>query len=139
MTQVRGEATGLKDRRAAEHRLQDAIRVLREQRQPISVILAEVDGSRGDQDVVAAAGVLQGNLRSEDFVGHWVGDELICILTRCTAQDATRIVDRCRDRVSLSCGVTEVRLAERSADTVDRASQLMRKSKAQGRNRVSAG
>ncbi|GEM_PF-6827759 len=139
MTQVRGVTNGLRDRRAAEHRLQEAIRTLREQRLPSTVILAEVDKSKGDPDVEAAAVVLQGSLRSDDFVARWVGDELICILSRCTVSDATKIVERCRERVSLSCGVTEVRLAERAVDTVDRASQLMRKSKAMGRNRISTG
>lgn len=129
----------LGDRRSAHLRLAEAVRCLRELRQPTAVILAEIDPGPGPGDVDAAAAALEGGLRLDDFVGRWVGDELICILPRCGVKDAEKVAERMRAKVPLSCGVTEVRIADRAEDTVERAGQLMRKSRAMGRNRISAG
>ncbi len=134
-----GPQSRIGDRRTAELRLEESAHLLREMRRPASILLAEVDQARGDGGVEAAARGLQTVLRTDDFVGQWVGDVLICILPNCRLRDAARIAERCLERVSLSCGATELRMAEHAADAVDRATQLMRKSRALGRNRVSAG
>ena len=123
----------------AEFRLDNSMRLLREQRWPTSILLVEVDSARGGLDLEGAASCLQQNLRSDDFVGHWSADILICIFPNCRLSSASHIASRCLDRASLSGGVTELRLAERPADAVDRAIQLMRKSRALGGNRVCAG
>lgn len=134
-----GPQTRVGDRRTAEFRLAESVKLLHELRRPTSILLAEVDHGGGAADPEEVARGLQAGLRTDDFVGRWVGDVLILIFPNCRLRDATRVAERCLERVSLSCGVTELRMAERAADAVDRASQLMRKSRTLGRNRVSAG
>lgn len=134
-----GPQSAIGDRRTAGFRLEQAAVQLREQRRPACILLAEVDPKHAAGEFASAARLLQAAVRTDDFVGHWVGDTLICILSNCRIKDAARIAERCLDRVGVSCGVTELRMAERAADAVDRALQLLRKSKHLGRNRVSAG
>lgn len=134
-----GPQTRVGDRRTAEFRLQESARLLRAERRPTSILLAEVDDSGRGAGIEEAARNLQGYLRTGDFLGNWVGDVLMMIFPNCRLTDAAHVAERCLEHASLSCGVTELRMAERVADAVDRAEQLMRKSKALGRNRVSAG
>lgn len=134
-----GPQSRIGDRRTAEYRLNESVQLLHELRRPTSILLAELDDGHSPAELESAARNLQASLRTDDFVGHWVGDVLICVFPNCRLRDAARVAERCLERVSLSCGVTELRMAERAADAIDRAGQLMRKSKALGRRRVSTG
>lgn len=80
--------TGLKNRRAFEHALQQRFAV--ESPEPFSVIMLDVDGLKqvndarghaaGDAVLKRVAGVLSANLRDADVVTRWGGDEFVLLL-----------------------------------------------------------
>jgi len=89
-----------------------------ERQLPISIIMADVNGlkmvndsmgyQRGDQLLKQTAGLLRENLRAEDIVARWGGDEFAVLLPQTSGEQAERICRRIREQSAQSCRDHEI-------------------------------
>jgi diguanylate cyclase (GGDEF)-like protein len=98
--------TGLRNRRAIEEYLHDALSAARRHALSLSLLVIDVDhfksfndmlGHRaGDAVLAHTARVLDGALRAEDAIGRWGGEEFLVVLPRTDEEGALRVTDRLR-------------------------------------------
>ncbi|HET6870120.1 MAG TPA: GGDEF domain-containing protein [Solirubrobacteraceae bacterium] len=98
--------TGLRNRRAIEEFLHDALSAARRHDHSLSLLVIDVDhfktfndrlGHRtGDAVLAHAARVLEGALRAEDAIGRWGGEEFLIVLPGTDEEGAVRATDRIR-------------------------------------------
>jgi diguanylate cyclase (GGDEF)-like protein len=98
--------TGLRNRRAIEQYLHDALSAARRHEQPLSLLVIDVDhfknfndrlGHRGGDVVLShAARVLDAELRAEDAIGRWGGEEFLVVLAGTDEEGAVRATERLR-------------------------------------------
>ncbi len=108
----------------------------------------------GDRVIQMVAATLQNNLRKNDILGRWGGDEFLVILNDLVTRDALKFIAKklCmlveNSRLDLpstnlattiSVGATLILPGDTIESVVDRADKLMYKSKKAGSNRVSVG
>jgi diguanylate cyclase (GGDEF)-like protein/PAS domain S-box-containing protein len=108
----------------------------------------------GDLALKTVAQTLLKNCRSFDLVGRWGGEEFVCVISK--LQDADQlaaIADRlrvlvesswitladCSLHLTISLGVTLARLQDTPENLIQRADDLMYRSKTAGRNRATFG
>lgn len=119
---------------------------------PISVLMIDVDHFKaindqhghaaGDRALRMVAKVIEGQLRKEQRIGRWGGDEFLVTLPDVDpnlAQDiAERIHARTRlvDCPPLSIGVASRQVGEETSHLVHRADQALYSAKHQGRDRI---
>ena len=99
----------MRNRRAIEEYLHDALSAARRHDLPLSVLVIDVDhfknfndtlGHRGGDTVLAhTARVLDGALRAEDAIGRWGGEEFLVVLPGTDEEGALHATERLRDRV----------------------------------------
>lgn len=155
--------TGLFNRRhVVACAAQPAARAWR-QRGPTAVLLADVDHFKriNDQHGHAAGDLILARIgqrlselaRSDDIVGRWGGEEFLLVLPNTTADQALALAERIRStcaadsvphgddalRVTLSFGVVAWARDEPFDAAVARADRALYRSKALGRDRVTAG
>ncbi|MEO9275275.1 diguanylate cyclase [Marinomonas sp. 5E14-1] len=128
-----------------------------EQIKEYCIILADIDHfksindnyghSTGDSVLCAAAHILQKNVRKNDIVARFGGEEFCIILPHTTSEKATQIAESLRhkielhdfDQVSLTCsfGISSTQFdAKTPRELIDQADEALFKSKANGRNLV---
>jgi len=107
----------------------------------------------GDKVLIKLAGTLQEEIRRQDILGRYGGDEFMIILPETTGEDAAALMERCRWKVekipyeedsgsspvsvTISAGIAEFTGGDHSIeDLIDRADRAMYKAKQNGRNRV---
>lgn len=105
----------------------------------------------GDLVLKMVAQTLVKSCRSFDLVGRWGGEEFVCVLSKLKDGDQiATIADRlrtlvesawisladCSLHVTVSLGTTLARIQDTPETLIQRAEDLMRRSKAAGRNRV---
>ena len=103
----------------------------------------------GDAVLLAAAEVLQRNVRRQDFVGRFGGEEFLLIVPDTDASGAREAAERLRqaltatpldglpvDRISVSIGVALHNPAEPVEATLSRADDALYSAKRQGRDQV---
>ena len=155
--------TGLNNRRALLELLRvDEDRALRG-RQPLSVILTDVDRFKavnddfghntGDQVLKVVSDALRAGVRSGDHVGRWGGEEFLMLLPNTDLIQAAEVAERCRAlltrqqvqaedgrmlRVSASFGVASADGVARPdvMELVSQADRALYWAKEAGRNRV---
>ena len=98
--------TGLRNRRAIEEFLHDALSAARRHELSLSVLVIDVDhfktfndrlGHRtGDAVLAHTAQVLDGALRAEDAIGRWGGEEFLVVLPGTDEEGALHATDRLR-------------------------------------------
>jgi diguanylate cyclase (GGDEF)-like protein len=98
--------TGLRNRRAIEQYLHDALSAARRHGLDLSLLVVDVDhfkhfndtlGHRsGDAVLAHAARVLDGALRAEDAIGRWGGEEFLIVLPGTDEQGALHATERLR-------------------------------------------
>jgi diguanylate cyclase (GGDEF)-like protein len=98
--------TGVRNRRAIEEYLHDALSAARRHEHPLSVLVIDIDhfknfndtlGHRSGDTVLAhTADVLNGALRAEDAIGRWGGEEFLVVLPGTDAEGALQATDRLR-------------------------------------------
>jgi diguanylate cyclase (GGDEF)-like protein len=98
--------TGLRNRRAIEQYLHDALSAARRHEHPLSLLVIDVDhfknfndrlGHRGgDAVLVHTAQVLAGELRAEDAIGRWGGEEFLVVLAETDEESAVHATERLR-------------------------------------------
>jgi diguanylate cyclase (GGDEF)-like protein/PAS domain S-box-containing protein len=134
---------------------------LRRQNWSFGVIFLDVDHFKqvndtyghqtGDEVLKMVAQTLAGNVRSFDLVGRWGGEEFLCVIVNLKEpEQLVNLAERLRVlvesswfsrpdrsfRVTISLGVTMARIQDTPETLVQRADDLMYRSKESGRNRV---
>lgn len=153
--------TGLLNRRAWHERLTALKQASRRRRQPLALMFLDVDhfkrlndryGHRaGDDGLRALAQALREELRGDDLIGRYGGEEFVIALPGLDAAQATPIAERIRERFrvqaalafpdlqpTVSIGVVQLRPADDANGLVQRADEALYAAKSGGRNRVVA-
>ncbi len=150
--------TGLRNRRAIEAYLHDALSAARRHEHPLSVLVIDLDhfknfndqlGHRsGDAVLAHAAAVMEGALRTEDAIGRWGGEEFLAVLPGTNEEGAVAATDRLRAAlaadqpqearshglpVTATIGVAEWRQEEMN-ELISRADRALYGGKAAGRD-----
>jgi len=149
------ELTGVLNRRGVEN----AVAGLLERGLNITLILLDVDHFKrvndthghdaGDHVLQRVAAGMVKNVRADDIVGRWGGEEFIVACVSCTAENATIVAEKIRQRieasvfgtrqriaVTASFGIAAVRGADGFTNALRRADAALYSAKSQGRNRV---
>ena len=98
--------TGLRNRRAIEEFLHDALSAARRHEHPLSLLVIDLDhfktfndrlGHRsGDAVLAHTARAMEGALRVEDAIGRWGGEEFLIVLPGTDEEGAVRATERLR-------------------------------------------
>lgn len=102
----------------------------------------------GDRVLQTVAGCLLAGLRAEDFVARIGGEEFVVLLSGLSAAEAMRCADGLRTaverlhfhfrgapvRVTVSCGITQLRTGEAPEAAFDRADAALYRAKREGKN-----
>ncbi|WP_336368070.1 GGDEF domain-containing protein [Marinobacter sp. C2H3] len=167
--------TGLLNRRQMQYLLEQEVERFRRSGQPVSLLLMDLDHFKrindtlghetGDDILKAFANILRQELRAQDLVARWGGEEFLAILPQTTPDAALQTAERLRGalaahnalaavpadsvtvgtsdsegasegQVTVSIGVTDLRAMDTATTAVSRADTAMYQSKEAGRNRV---
>jgi len=126
---------------------------------PFSTIMLDIDKFKsvndtyghqvGDTLLQEIAEVLKFNLRREDFVGRWGGEEFLILLPSTTLDGAVLLAEKLRMAIegyafttvgnrTSSFGVASFKYGDDTKTIVGRADEALYRAKANGRNRVEA-
>lgn len=157
---VTDELTGLANRRRVIERLEEAIAFVRRTRTPLAVALVDLDRFKdvndtlghaaGDRALVNAAEAMQKELRTEDLLGRYGGEEFLAVLAGTDEAGASVVGERMRLAVetlpsdprlgfvlTASIGLAAFDDPQLdAAELIRRADAALYTAKANGRNRV---
>lgn len=156
--------TAIGNRRHLESRLKVNFLDFQESQLSFGLLFCDIDHFKnlndtfghnlGDKVLRMIAQTLRANIRDNDMIGRWGGEEFLIILQDIDAESLLMIGEKLRNLVrkshptlpdkrilstTISVGGTLVRDTDTIDSLVDRADRLMYQSKANGRNRVSVG
>lgn len=150
--------TGIPNRISFDERLAEEIQRWKRFRNPVCVLVWDIDrfklindnyGHRaGDRVLREVAKTFAGQLRTTDVIARFGGEEFVMLLIGTTLPDATRKADELRAkiadlkfhfrgepiRVTVSCGITELRGDDEAESVFDRADKALYSAKDGGRN-----
>ena len=150
--------TGVANRISFDERLQEEIVRFARFGNPVSVLIWDIDhfksvndnfGHRaGDRVLREVAKCLAGRLRTTDFVARFGGEEFVMMLIGTPLVEANRVAEELRDsvaslklhfrgspvKVTISCGITELRAGDDAEAVFDRADSALYRAKDGGRN-----
>ena len=125
---------------------------------PLSVIMMDVDFFKkindehghlvGDNVLIKIAQLTKSNLRRNDFLGRWGGEEFLIISPSTNIESAQLVAEKLRaalintkfpplERVTASFGVAEWQQGESQESLISRADEALYRAKESGRNKVS--
>jgi len=151
------ELTDLANRRAAEIRISEEIERAERFKQPLSILLLDLDYFKrindnyghgvGDDVLRAVSQALSQTVRPYDLACRWGGEEFLVILSNCNEEQALETGERVGaavralnldpvGRVTVSGGVAEYRHGEHYAAMVERADAGLYAAKEAGRDRI---
>ncbi len=157
--------TGLANRRCFDESLLQLTAEARENGQPFSIALCDVDHFKkfndthghqvGDQVLRLVGRILVENVKGSDLPARYGGEEFVIILPETPLKGASIIADHLREKlasrklarkgssdsygkVTMSIGVTEYIIGEPMDELIERADGLLYKAKQDGRNCVCA-
>lgn len=157
---ARDGLTGLYNRRKISALLEKELYRFRRYGRPFSVILCDIDYFKrvndtlghdaGDRVLVSVAAALAGNIRSEDVIGRWGGEEFLILLPETGETKAAETAEKLRHQnvdsqagksdglapVTISFGVAQGRTGLDLAHLLKHADQALYHAKSSGRNRV---
>ncbi len=163
--QARTDAlTGAANRREFESLSGELSRAARENEEPLSVCICDLDHFKqvndyyghaaGDRVLIAFTGILRRNLRKGDIVGRIGGDEFVLALPGVAAKDACRTMERIREElretvfesaegvtfgVTSSFGVAELEASHAGfGEAMEEADRCLYEAKGSGRDRTLA-
>jgi diguanylate cyclase (GGDEF)-like protein/PAS domain S-box-containing protein len=152
--------TGVGNRRHIEMKLKSALDEFQQHRVPFGVLFLDIDHFKlvndtyghhaGDKALQMVAKTLQHNMRSDDTVARWGGEEFIVLLAGVNRQGLLSVAGKLRHlieeshlmaggqeiRVTVSIGASLIRFEDDLESLIKRVDQNMYKSKRAGRNRV---
>jgi diguanylate cyclase (GGDEF)-like protein/PAS domain S-box-containing protein len=152
--------TGLGNRRYVEIALTSRLDELRRYGWGFGVLFIDVDHFKqvndhygheaGDSVLGVVSRTLAGNLRASDVIGRWGGEEFVVLLLhvdasslqqtasrlRALVEQSSTVLGRTRLQVTISVGGTLAKEEDTTASILERADQLMYRSKSEGRNRT---
>ncbi|MFN0186211.1 MAG: diguanylate cyclase [Aquabacterium sp.] len=145
--------TGLLNRRALDQVLAAEWQRHRRQRQPLALMLLDVDHfkrindtrghSAGDEALVNLADLLRHSVRTTDAVARLGGEEFLIVLPGAERAQAAVLAERLRRQAAellgttVSIGIAQARAEDIAVQAlVERSDQALYRAKAQGRNRV---
>jgi diguanylate cyclase (GGDEF)-like protein/PAS domain S-box-containing protein len=149
--------TGLGNREYLEQQFRTALFHLETMQAGHSLIFIDIDDFRnvndqyghivGDQVLKMLANTLRSNLQAADVVARWGGDEFVVLLNAITPNEAEQIVEKLHAliershfysktgevSVTVSVGMTMLRLGDRIEDAIERADLALLKNKWQNK------
>lgn len=153
--------TKAKSRKFSEEILLASFVNFKEGEESPALILLDIDSlkmvndkhghSIGDQVIISIAKTIKDNIRNEDILARWGGDEFVGIFAGLAEEDATSFADKLLSAVSglqietefeiirptISIGISYFREEDSSfMDGINRADEAMYKSKINGKNMV---
>jgi diguanylate cyclase (GGDEF)-like protein len=151
--------TGLYNRRGWTDRVLAIDEALHEERQTFSVLFLDLDRFKelndqlgheaGDAALRVLAKVMREELREQDLIGRYGGEEFVVALPGADRVHAARVAERIRQRLqdlanadpagamrTVSIGVATLNVGESTTSLLKRADTAMYQAKAAGRNRV---
>ena len=152
--------TEVGNRRFTEATLQKMLARKRDEAVPFGVIFSDLDEFKivndtyghlvGDRVLKMVAKTLVNNLKSQDFVGRWGGDEMIMILDnissdrlahianklRALVASAYLVIDNQRLQITVSMGASSAVNNDNIQSLIERVDRALYCSKTNGRNRV---
>jgi diguanylate cyclase (GGDEF)-like protein len=154
---IRDGMTGIFNHTFMEQYITDAINRSRRFKNPLSLLMIDVDyfkqvndkfgHNAGDEVLTRLVQVLDSNKRTTDYLGRWGGDELILLLTDTNLSGAANLAEKLRQQVeghtfphsrhlTISLGASEYRDGDKLVSFIERADAAMYRAKRAGRNRV---
>ncbi|TRZ96990.1 MAG: diguanylate cyclase [Dehalococcoidia bacterium] len=153
--------TGLHNRRAILHRLDEHIKQVRRYEGELSLLMLDIDYFKkvndqcghliGDEVLENVAVLMQQNVRNTDSVGRYGGEEFIIVLSETDLSSALIVAERLRKAIetaemrgsegntfgiTVSQGVSSYKLGEDAVSLISRADDALYRAKQNGRNRV---
>jgi len=153
--------TGLFNRRHMTYLAEKELARFQRSGHPVAFLLLDVDHFKsindgfghetGDRVLSRVADVIREQLRAQDLVGRWGGEEFLAILPDTDSAKAQASAERVRNAflatdwkaiiggetdVTVSIGVSELRTGEDLSNAVSRADAALYRGKTGGRNRV---
>jgi diguanylate cyclase (GGDEF)-like protein len=149
--------TGLYNRLRIDQAVADEITRAARYRQPLALVLIDVDhfkaindvyGHRaGDKTLVRLAEAMRALVRRSDLIARWGGEEFLLLMPGADGEMARRAAEKVRTaveglefedvgRVTCSFGVTQFADDDTAEELVSRADQALYIAKLEGRNRV---
>jgi len=151
--------TGLYNRRGWTDRVLAIDEALHDERQTFSVLFLDLDRFKelndqlgheaGDAALRVLANVMREELREQDLIGRYGGEEFVVALPGADRAHAARVAERIRQRLqdlasadpaaamrTVSIGVATLNAGENTTSLLKRADTAMYAAKAAGRNRV---
>ena len=145
--------TGIANRRHFEQLLADRLHAPRQADRPLTVAMVDVDKFKsvndrfthlvGDRVLKTIAAVLASQVRENDLLARWAGDEFVILFAEASELEAHQVCDRIRAavsgfdweavapglRMSVSIGLSEARPGENAEAVVGRSDQSMYRAK----------
>ncbi len=155
--------TGLANRRCFDDRVREAAAEARRSKQPLSLLIGDVDHFKrfndtyghatGDQVLRLVGQCFRANVKGRDTAARFGGEEFVVVLPETTLAQAAVVADQIRASVeskkivkkstgetlgsiTLSLGVAQFAPGEEIADLINRADACLYAAKRAGRNRV---
>ena len=155
----RDALSGLYNRLAGDHMLEDQVARAQASGRPFSVIVVDLDHFKtindtrghqaGDAALAAVGQILQAGIRGGDVAIRWGGEEFLVLAGDCGLAQAMELAERLRAGVArahveetgpitASMGVAQLAPGETATALLQRADDAMYRAKSCGRNRVVA-
>jgi len=150
--------TGALNRFGSEHRFQDLVADFEERQQPFSMIMFDIDFFKnindehghdvGDEILVSVSSLIQRDIRKDDALIRFGGEEFIVFLSNATLDIAKNKAESFRSameakghgfdklKVTASFGVVQYQESESLEFLVSKADKLLYEAKEKGRNQV---
>lgn len=152
--------TGATNRQMFEEYFSHSLQNAESSATPVSVILLDIDyfksvndnfgHSIGDLVIKTVANIIRRQLRSEDIVCRWGGEEFLLLLPNIDLSHAADMAERIRESIAerkisvneheigitVSSGVAQYKLGESRADLINRVDVALYQAKDRGRDQV---